>query len=377
MNMPEKMKRNLSRKLFRAVVSGGLIAALTPMLLFATQEHATDDAPRLVNAERTTQAVSGSLSATLQTLANASSEAEWIGYSVERIAKEQSVCCGNYNDGEVCGTCRLEGGNHGVTTSRDSIKLESGHRLVVLLRVENHKVMRVQVASDECTLDAGNLRFVWLTNVRPEESVQLLSGHVLDEHFQERGHDALVNDALTAIALHGNAAADRAFASFVSAQQPEELRKKASFWLGESRGAAGLTLLRSMAKSDSSSEVRAQVTFALSVSHEPASLDEMIRMAREDSSGHVRGQALFWLAQKAGKKAVGAISGAIENDPETDVKKKAVFALSQLPKDEGVPKLIEVATTNHNVEVRKQAMFWLGQSNDPRALDFFTKVLTQ
>jgi hypothetical protein len=48
-----------------------------------------------------------------------------------------------------------------------------------------------------------------------------------------------------------------------------------------------------------------------------------------------------------------------------------------MPQDEGVPKLIEVATTNRNPEVRKQAMFWLGQSNDPRALAFFEKVLTR
>jgi len=27
--------------------------------------------------------------------------------------------------------------------------------------------------------------------------------------------------------------------------------------------------------------------------------------------------------------------------------------------------------------VRKQAMFWLGQSKDPRALDFFTQILTK
>jgi HEAT repeat protein len=103
----------------------------------------------------------------------------------------------------------------------------------------------------------------------------------------------------------------------------------------------------------------------------------MIRMAKDDESTHVRGQALFWLAQKAGQKAMGAITGAIENDPDTEVKKKAVFALSQMPKDEGVPKLIEVAKTNRNPEVRKQAMFWLGQSNDPRALDFFEQVLSR
>jgi len=59
------------------------------------------------------------------------------------------------------------------------------------------------------------------------------------------------------------------------------------------------------------------------------------------------------------------------------VKKKAVFALSQLPREEGVPKLIEVAQNNRNREVRKQAMFWLGQSHDPRALQFFEKVLSQ
>ena len=54
-----------------------------------------------------------------------------------------------------------------------------------------------------------------------------------------------------------------------------------------------------------------------------------------------------------------------------------MFALSQLPKDEGVPKLIQVAENNRNPEVRKQAMFWLGQSQDPRALVFFEKVLLE
>jgi len=318
------------------------------------------------------------LAGTVQSLAEHADKSEWIGYGVPQVAGEHSACCGNYGEGAGCRTCRLEGENRGFSTSaNDSVNLEGGPRLAVLLRVEGHRVMRVQVASEDCTLDVGNLRFVWLTNVKASESVELLAGYVLGTHFAEREHDSLGSEALTAIALHADAAADRAFAQFVSAQQPEELRKKATFWLGAARGEAGLAMLRTMAKSDASSEVRAQVTFALSVSPEPGALDEMIRMAREDGSGHVRGQALFWLAQKAGKKAVGAISNAIENDPETDVKKKAVFALSQLPKDEGVPKLIQVAETNRNAEVRKQAMFWLGQSNDPRALDFFEKVLTQ
>jgi HEAT repeat protein len=366
----------MARKFFLVLMCGCVVVGIGPRFTLAAQEPVAAGAPRLVNAEKEAQTVSGGLSATIQAIADRSEKAAWIGYEVERVADRRSECCSNYNDGEVCGTRRLENGNRGlITGSNDAIKLESGHQLVVLLRVESRKVMRVQLASDDCTLDAGSLRFVWLTNVQAAESVQLLSGYVLGAHFQEHGHDGLGGEALTAIALHADAAADRAFASFVNQQQPEELRKRASFWLGEARGASGLAMLRTMAKNDPSPEVRAHVTFALSVSHEPAALDEMIRMAREDGSTRVREQSLFWLAQRAGKKAVGAISGAIENDPETEVKKKAVFALSQLPKDEGVPKLIEVAETNRNPEVRRQAMFWLGQSNDPRALDFFEKVL--
>jgi HEAT repeat protein len=366
-----------NRQLFFAGCVAMVMAAVDAR---ARQELAQPaaDGPRIENALRETQAINGNLAATVESVAQQSDKLMWMGYSVARVAGEHSQCCGNYNDGDICGTCRLEGENHGVRISRnDSAKLQGANRLVVLLRAENHKVMRIRIASADCTLAAGGLRFIWLTNAKAEESVQLLSGFVLGEKFAEHEHSVTGEEALTAIALHADAEADRAFATFTAAGQPEELRKKAAFWLGEARGNAGLERLRTMAKSDASPEVRSQLTFALSVSHEQGALDEMIRMAREDESGHVRGQALFWLAQKAGKKAVGAISGAIENDPETDVKKKAVFALSQLPKDEGVPKLIEVAQTNRNPEVRQQAMFWLGQSNDPRALEFFEKVLTR
>jgi len=268
---------------------------------------------------------------------------------------------------------------HGVNTrsGNASVKLEGSREIAVLFRAENHKIMKVRIVSPECTLDGGGLPFVWLTNVKPDESVAVLAGFVRNHNFEERDDNRMGHEALTAIALHADESAERAMESFVRPTEREDLRKQAAFWLGESRGKAGFAVLQQMAKSDPSSEVRAQVTFALSVSREPGAIDEMIRMAHDDQNGHVRGQALFWLAQKAGKKAEGAITGAIENDPDTDVKKKAVFALSQMPKDEGVPKLIQVAQTNRNPAVRKQAMFWLRQSNDPRALEFFEKVLSQ
>jgi len=340
--------------------------------------------PRIENAKLETRSVTGSLGSTMRELSEKANAPEWVGYSVDEVAGDRGVCCGNYDSDGNCGTCRLENDHHWtsgtsktVDQSGGTVKLEGPRQLVVLFRLESRKVMRIRVASENCTLDAGGLPFVWLMGVKPSESVALLESFVHAADFQSRGDRGIGNGALTAIAMHADSSADRAFASFVKADRPEELRRQAAFWLGAARGKSGLAALHQMGKTDPSSDVRAHVAFALSVSHESSALEEMIRMAHDDSSSHVRGQALFWLAQEAGNKAVSAISGAIENDPDTDVKRKAVFALSQLPKDEGIPKLIEVAQTNRNPEVRKQAMFWLGQSNDHRALEFFEKILSQ
>jgi hypothetical protein len=364
------------------------MVTLLPAAPVASSQEKDSRMPRAENARVEQRALAEPLAAEVKKLVEQTRGPQWIGYAVPQVANDREVCCRNYGEwwgNSDCGTCRLENGDHGTNmTSRSddqseggTVKLEGPYNLVVLLRSEGGRMVRIRIASEECTLDAGGLPFVWLTAVNPEESVAMLAESVRGSDFEEHDGRSLGEGALTAIALHADESADRALESFVRPEEREALRKKAAFWLSEARGKAGLAALQKMAKSDPSTDVRGHVAFALSVSREPAALEEMIRMAKEDQSSHVRGQALFWLAQKAGKKAVGTITDAIENDPDTEVKKKAVFALSQLPKDEGVPKLIEVAQTNRNPAVRKQAMFWLGQSNDPRALAFFERILTQ
>jgi HEAT repeat protein len=364
-----------------ALIGFGLaLSAVSSRALPVPTNELQTEAPRIENARLENRALAQPLAAELNAWAQQSVQPQWFGYTVPQVAGNRKVWCdsdGSWN--QACGTCRLEGSGHGINmNSRDATtKLEGPREIAILFRAENHQITKIRVVSSQCTLDAGGLPFAWLTGVKPAESVAVLAGYVHSETFEERGDNRLGHEALTGVALHAEESTDRAMESFVRPTEREALRKQAAFWLGEARGKAGLTALQQMARSDPSTEVRAQVTFALSVSREPAAVDEMIRMAHDDESGHVRGQALFWLAQKAGQKAVGAITGAIENDPDTEVKKKAVFALSQMPKDEGVPKLIQVAQTNRNPTVRKQAMFWLGQSNDPRALEFFEKVLSQ
>jgi HEAT repeats len=342
---------------------------------------ANPDQSQFVNAKLETRSAAHGLEAAVRRAEAESTQPTWLAYEVEAVEGNHSMCCGNYHDdGQSlhCGTCNLENEHAPAGAGKNqnkTINLEQNAPVTILLRVDQKRVVRVRMASSSCTLDAGGLRAIWLTDVKPAESVALLTRYV-----SENGHDrdgGLTEQALMAIAQHADSSADRALSNFVAPDQPFWLREKATFWLGASRGQSGLQLLEKMTKSDSSSDMRAKVAFALFVSHEPPAVDDLVRMAKDDPEAHVRGQALFWLGQKAGQKASAAITGAIQNDPDTEVKKKAVFALSQMPKDEGVPKLIDVAQNNKNPEVRKQAMFWLGQSNDPRALAFFEKILSQ
>lgn len=340
--------------------------------------------PHLENAQLEKRALTRTLAEEMKRWTDQAEQPQWLAYAVPLVAGDQALCCGDYDGcSRGCSSCRLEQGDSENTvsssdssTGRGTVKLEGPRNMLVLYRAEGKRLMKIRALSEDCSLDAGGLTFVWLSGVQPSQSVAWLETFVRGVDLAVRETRRTAKGALTAIALHADASADQALGSFTNADQPESLRRQAAFWLGAKRGKAGLTVLQKMAKSDPSAEIRAHVTFALSVSHEPEAVTEMIRMAHDDESAHVRGQALFWLAHKAGQKAVGAITSAIENDPDTQVKKKAVFALSRLPNDEGVPKLIEVAQSNRNPVIRKQAMFWLGQSHDPRALAFFEKILS-
>jgi len=410
-------------------------------------------APRIVNGRVSEQPAGSPLAGTFTGLVASGAEVVWIGYTVPVVGTERTMCCtdsgSTYISGSVisvdrascCMACRLEpSSTQSSVGSRPSapvapIQLEASDRMTVLFRVSERRVERIRVFSSDCELDAGGRAVIWLDDVRPAESIALLESFATAPDRRDR----VVDGAVSAIALHRDAAADAALERLVSPNQPAAVRRKVTFWLGNARGARGLDLLRGILKNDPSAEVRRSAVFGVSQSREPGAFDllrdiartgteprlrseavfwiaqtddgrgpaiilealekdpspevrkkavfalsqlkndagvePLIHIARTHSSPAVRGEAIFWLGQKAGVKASAAITERIEQDPETEVKKRAVFALSQLPKDEGVPLLIKVARTNSNPAVRKQAMFWLAQSKDPRAVEFFAEIL--
>jgi HEAT repeat protein len=344
--------------------------------------------PRLVRTPVESRAAAAGIEKTVREWASAQTAPGWLGYEVPANGHHDMCCFDSWEGSERSGGgCRIE--EHGSFSMRDSGERFASlddETAIVLLRAEGGHIGRVRVLSLGCGIDAAGRTLTWIDGVEPAESLALLASLVgpreetaakQPDGGRSAGRDKVSDSALMAIAVHAGPAADDVLERFLSASQPERIRKKAAFWMGNMRGRRGYEALSRLVREDPSDKVREHGVFALSQSEVPEAVDAMIRVAQKDASTHVRGQALFWLGQKAGRKAVAAITGAIAEDPETEVKKKAVFALSQLPKEEGVPMLIQVAKTNRNPEVRKQAMFWLGQSGDSRALAFFQEVLAR
>jgi len=380
----QRAQRDAQRRTQRgALGTASVFASVTSVLFLCVLVSDSAAQGRVTNAQATTQSAAQGLGAAVQAVA-ARGAATWVGYRAPMVAGSRQMCCYDTIADSTfsAGRCRLESGS-GVSMNTGDFRDRSGTRIalepstefLVLARLEGGAVVRLRTFTPDCDIDAGGMPIVWLTDVKPDDSVAWLTTLVASSPDAGERRDRVGKTAMTAIALHPSPAADRALESFVAPARPEWLRSDTAFWLGSTRGEAGARLLTRMLAQDPSDKVREKVTFGLSVSPVPSALTTLVATARDDRSAKVRSQALFWLAQKAGKEALATIAGAIDNDPDTEVKKKAVFALSQLPKDEGVPKLMEVARTNRNPAVRKQAMFWLGQSNDPRAVKFFEDIL--
>jgi hypothetical protein len=336
--------------------------------------------PRLQNAKLETRAVQGSLDATFKGILGAQSAAAWIAYAAPMIPGERQMCCWNTMNNVTCQGCSLEPQPAGTVAfpqqPAGTVRLEGAPEFFVFYRVEGKQVGKIRTFSMDCNIDAGGLQVFWLTGVNAAESVALLESLMPTTDFREDRR--MVDNAISAIALHKDPAADAALDRNVAASKPEQVRRQAAFWLGNARGPHGYQTLTRLLREDASEAVREHAVTALAQSKEPGAISTILTVARDDKSAKVRGQALFWLAQRAEARiSEDAIRRAIEQDPETQVKKRAVFALTQIPHGEGVPMLIEVARGHKNDAVRKEAMQWLGRSKDSRALKFFEDVLSK
>ncbi len=351
-----------------ARIAGSALAAFLIATVAVASEH-----PAIRNATLTTQSAATGLDGVLSTLIERQDDEAWVGYEVPLLAGHRMYCGASSHE---C-LCRLESRHQSYSqTSDDDSEESEPSAMTILFRIADNRIDKIRAYSSYCELDAGNLPFIWLDDVRPSESVALLES-MTDPSNRSVSHDKdVVDEAITALAFHADPAAQLALERLVEPSRPREVRKQAVFWVGQNSGDRGVETLRKVLHDDPDDKVREGAVFALSCCKNPAALDLLVDVARKDEDPGIRSNALFWLANKAGEKSAEAIADAAKDDPDSDVKERAVFALSQLPREKGVPLLIDVAKSNPSAKVRKQAIFWLGQSNDPRALAFFEDLLT-
>ncbi len=313
--------------------------------------------PAVENAKFETRAVTGSVAASLTQIGSGPFWAAW----------SEPIIPGRH--GDMCSWFRNGDNNYESNRAPGApMRLEGEVALVILVRVEFSKPGELRVTSPDCRIDAGGLPFYWLTGVTQAESLAFLKSEAIANNHSDT--------AFMAISFHQGTAPDQILDDLAAPSQPVETRKRAAFWLGNSRGAHGVATLKRMLTNDTSSDVRDRVITALSQSKEPDAIPLVVEAARTDKDAHIRGQALFWLAQRASAQiSKQSIESALANDPESAVRERAVFALTQMPNGGGVPMLIDLAKSHRDPNVRKKAMFWLGQSKDPRAIEFFAQVL--
>jgi len=307
--------------------------------------------PDFVNARLETHAVTGTLASEFQQLRTRGSSPMWVAYSVPMVPGRHGSMCGE-------------------DSRNRKLLLEGPDTLIVLFRLDQHAVERVRTATPDCEIDAGGLPVVLLTGVIPAQSVELLAGLV--SASTAKGH---LDPLVSAIALHRDAAADRAMESLLASSQPESAREKALFWMAAARGRSGFEAVRKVLQNDPSDRMREKATFDITLGSEPEAVAALQQSAKSDSSPRVRKQALFWLAHKAGAQEIAFIANAAQQDPDPEVRRHAVFALEQVPQGKGIPEMIRLAKTSSDPKVKQQAVFWLGRSKDPQALHFFEDVL--
>jgi hypothetical protein len=317
---------------------------LLPVLAAATL---VAQQPDVINGKVEARALNGPLATEFQRLEASGASPLWVAYSFPAVPRQGTMC--------------------GTDEHNNIVRLEGPDTLLVLFRLQDHALDRVQLSSFDCRFDAGGLPFVYLTGVPPAQSVSLLSGLVRPVTHGD--------SAIAALALHRDASADRALQAMLSQSQPDQVREKVLFWLANVRGQSGFEAVKKVLLSDPSDELREKATFDVTVSKEAGAMPALVEAARHDRAPRVRKQALFWLARKGGMAQSAVILQAAENDPDEEVRRQATFALREIPDGGGIPLLIQLAKTSPDKEVRKQAIFWLGRSKDPRATSFFADVL--
>lgn len=264
--------------------------------------------PRLTNARVTGQPVARTLSETVNRLVAAAAEPIWIAYAAPVEDGSSSMCCWSNGRiegrGDCCGSCRLEPGSGTTFRNNDqpglATRLEPRDMFFVFYRVENKRIERVRIFSEDCAIDAGGRQVQWLTGVKPVESLALLSALAQDQTASDRG----MKGAIAAIAQHAGNDAVTPLVRLGREAPSTKVRSEALFWLSQRAGARAAAAITEAIEHDPETQVKKQAVFALSQLPAGEGVPKLIELSRGHANPVVRKQAMFWLGQSKDPRAL-------------------------------------------------------------------------
>jgi hypothetical protein len=236
--------------------------------------------PNVVNGRVETRAYSGDLASQMR-----AGSPTWFGYaahSAHRVNDRCSECCSRDD----------------VQRTRE-IQLEGTDEIAILFRVEHDKVERLRVTSFACSMNAGGLAFVWITNVPAGASLAFLRQLAVGA-----GHEELRNNAVFAVSQHSDHAADGILEELARPPQPPQLRRQALFWISQRAGDRAAAIITGAIENDPDTEVKKQAVFALSQLPRDEGVPKLIDIARRNKNREVQKQAFFWLGQSDDPRAL-------------------------------------------------------------------------
>jgi hypothetical protein len=239
--------------------------------------------PVLKNAQVTNGTVSGSLGATVRTLTEQATAPAWVAWQVPAVARNRgdNWC---WSDGEVVRSNRLE----------------PSDTLFVFLRLENRRVERVRMFDDGCPIDAGDRPVTWLRDVKPAESVTVLSALASERTADSRASKG----ALAALAQHAGIEAVQPLLRMARQAPEPKLRGEALFWLAQRAGREATAAITEAIANDPETDVKKRAVFALSQLPAGEGVPKLIDVARTHQNPAVRKQAMFWLGQSKDPRAL-------------------------------------------------------------------------
>jgi hypothetical protein len=224
---------------------------LTAIVFVAAGLAISAQQPQIQNGTVETRRAS-SLDRDIAAIAASSTDPTWIGWREKAIAGWNNNCCWYTDDNYMSRGCTVEPsvpntrgfGGMNVPDPRPQFpaptgpaKLEAGTEVLVLLRIVDKKVERIRTFSDDCPLDAGGRKVIWLDGVPAADSVKYLWSLIELKEVPGTPTDLrrrINSSAISAIGQHQDGNVDQLIA--LAKQNADTTSRSSAFtWLGRSK----------------------------------------------------------------------------------------------------------------------------------------------